>query len=98
MTKTNTIFTVAEVLHEPLTNVEYSHVSLNIENRGYGVVEVHNEDRSIWWEVEVNLQKQIISAWKPRYKQTQPFVEALDAYFWPARTEWARLVWELNQN
>lgn len=81
MTKKNTIFTVAEVLHEPMTSVEYVNVSVRIENNGLGLVEVHDETRSIYWEVEVNLHQQLITAWKPRYKQTMPFVEALDEYF-----------------
>ncbi len=97
MKKKNTIFTVAEVLSEPLANAEYFYATVKMQNNGYWLVEVQDECRSISWEVEIDLNQGIINAWKPSYQQTMPFVEALDKYFWPAVPRWSRIVRKLNK-
>lgn len=77
----NTPFTVAQVLSEPLLIYEYMYATVKIQNDGYAVVTVQDENETIGWEVEISQKLNQISSWRPRYKITEKFIDALDTYF-----------------
>ena len=77
----NTPFTVAQLLSQPLLTYEYMYATIHIQNDGYARVTVQDEGDSIGRELEINTKLNQISSWKPRYKVTEKFTDALDDYF-----------------